>query len=113
MENFTEKREFPRIKLKRPLGYRARGTHETNNTISENISLGGICFVTERFIAPKTALAIEIDILTRMLCPIASVVWSWPLPHSDRYHVGVEFLEFNQRDKNYLSDYIDCQAGRS
>ena len=105
-----EKRRFPRIPLRIPLHYQVRGTSKFNNTIINDISLGGLGFTNNEFIAPNTALALELDILFRVLGPIARVAWSSPLPHSDRSRLGVEFLELDPRDKNYLSDYIDMKT---
>jgi hypothetical protein len=104
-----EKRCFPRVKLNMPLRYHTRGLPEYNNTLCEDISLGGVRFINDKFIRPEASLALEINVLTRALNPIGRVAWSQPLPHSDRYRVGVEFLELDLGEKNYLSDYIDMQ----
>lgn len=112
MVGLKEKRRFPRIPLRIPLHYQVRGTPKFNNTIINDISLGGLSFTNNEFIAPNTALTFELDILSRVLKPIGRVSWSSPLPHSDRSRLGVEFLELDPRDKNYLSDYIDMQAAK-
>lgn len=107
-----EKRRFSRITLHSPLRYQIRGLSEFHNTLSNDISLGGVSFNNSRFIASNTAVALEINVLSRSLRPIGRVAWSSPLPHSDRYHLGIEFLEFDPKEKNYLSDYIDMQRGK-
>lgn len=107
--SFSEKRDFSRIKLHSPLRYQIRGRHEFYNTISDNISVGGIGFVNNKFIAPLTPLMLEINVLSRILRPIGRVAWSHPLPHSNRYRLGMEFLELNPGEKNYLKDFIDMQ----
>ena len=81
-----------------------------NNTIINDISLGGLGFTNNEFIASNTTLAFELDILSRVLRPIGRIAWSSSLPHSDRSRLGVEFLELDPRDKNYLSDYIDMKT---
>jgi hypothetical protein len=107
-----EKRRFPRIPLRIPLHYQVRGTSKFNNTIVNDIGLGGLGFTNNEFIVPNTALALELDILFRVLKPVGRVAWSSFLPHSDRCRLGVEFLELNPIDKNYLSDYIDMKAAK-
>lgn len=107
-----ENRNFPRLDLRAPLRYQVRGNLEFNNTITNDISLGGIGFSNNEFIAPQTPVVLELNILSRNLRAIARVVWSQPLPHSDRYRLGVEFLEFDPQEKNYLQDYIDMQMGK-
>ena len=105
-----EKRRFPRIKLNTPLRYHTRGLPEYNNTLCEDISLGGVRFINDKFIRPEASLALEINVLTRALNPIGRVAWSQPVAHSDRYRVGVEFLEFDAKERYCLSDYIDMRT---
>ena len=104
-----EKRCFPRVRLKTPLLYKIRGLPQANNALCEDISLGGISFINNGFMAPSTLVSLGISVLSRTLRPSARIAWSQPLPHSDRYRVGVEFLELDLGEKNYLSDYIDMQ----
>lgn len=111
-ENPEEKRQFPRIILKTPLRYQVRGRPEFNNCLSEDISVGGIGFAGDRFIAPLTNLMLEVNILSRILTPVGRVVWANSLPHSGRFRLGVEFLELNPLDKQYLADYLDMQLGK-
>lgn len=101
-----EKRRFPRIKLRTPLRYQIRGRPEFDHAISDNIGLGGMSFVINRFITPLTVVMLEINILSRILRPIGKVAWSSPLPHSERYRLGVEFLELDHPQKDYLADYV-------
>lgn len=101
-----EARIFPRIKLSVPLRYQIRGSPDFSNTISENISLNGIGFSHTEFIAPQTLLELEIPILSRVLKPVAKVIWSNPFPHSNRYHVGAELQGLDLNEKKFLSDFI-------
>ena len=102
-----DKRRFPRISLRAPLRYQIRGVPEFNHAICDNISSGGISFTGEQFIPTATTLMLEINVLSRILRPVGKIAWSQSLPHSDRKRLGVEFLELNHVDKNYLSDYLD------
>ena len=47
--------------------------------------------------------------LSKIINPVGRVVWSQSLSHSDRYQMGIEFIEINPQDKNYLSDYINMR----
>lgn len=105
----SEKRSFPRIKLHTPVHYRIRGLGESNNTVSNNISLKGIGIINDRFIAPQTSVMLEINLLSHILRPIGRIAWASPLSHSDRYHVGIEFLELGPRENNYLKNFINIQ----
>jgi hypothetical protein len=107
-----EKRSFPRVKVNIPMRYQIRGRKEFNNTVSDNISAGGIGFINDGFIAPKTSVMLEVNILSRILSPIGRIAWSSPIAHSDKYRSGVEFLEFPLSEKNYLQDYIAMRLGK-
>lgn len=111
ISNFEEKRRFPRIRLSAPLRYQIRGFPGFNDTLSQDISLGGISFNNNKFIPPQTTVAVEINILSRILRAIGKVSWSMPTQHSDKYKSGVEFLELPLEEANYLRDYIAMQSG--
>ena len=111
--NQEVKRRAPRIGLRAQMRYQVRGSpSECDNVISHNISAYGVAFNTNKFLAPQTSLMLEIDILSRVLHPIGRVAWCQPVPHSDRNRLGVEFLEIDPLEKNYLEDYIKMQTGR-
>lgn len=110
MVNFEEKRRFPRIRLKSPVQCHRRGVNElSQNAVTDDISLSGMSFTNEQFLSPNSMLMLQINVLSRILYPIAKVVWSNPLPHSDRYQVGVQFMELDPLERRYLGDYIDMQ----
>jgi len=107
-----EKRNFPRIKIRIPISCQIKSTHEFNNTVCGDISLGGVGFINNKFIAPQTPVELEINILSRILRPRGRTKWSTHLSHSDRYRSGIEFLELERKEKNYLKDFIDLQIGK-
>lgn len=107
-----EKRRFPRVKFRTSLRYQIRGKPEYSNAVSEDICDGGISFAIDRFIAPENNIALQINVLSRVLTPIARVRRSFPLPRSDKYHLGLEFVEFDPGEKKFLRDYIEMQLGR-
>jgi len=107
-----EKRVSPRITLRAPLRYQIRGTSEFSDTVMDNISVGGMGFTNNKFIVPQTLVMLELNILSRMLRPIGKISWTSSVPHSERYRLGIEFLELDHTDKNYLSDFVDMQTGR-
>lgn len=108
----TEKRYFPRIKLYTPVRYQIRGKPDFCNGVGKDISGKGISLIIDRFIAPSGNLSLQINVLRRVLNPIGKVVWSHPLSHADRFHTGIEFVEFDPAEKKYLDDFIDMQKSR-
>ena len=112
INRLEEYRQTPRVKLQDEVRYQIRGKPVYSHTISDNISCGGMSFSNGRFLAPDTLLMLEVNVLSRVLKPVAKVRWANSVAHTDRYKYGVEFLEMDSEDKKYLSDYIDMQSGR-
>lgn len=104
-----EKRRFPRLDLSLPLHYKLRGCSEAGSSLTKDISIGGIRFITDRYIKPSTDIMLEINILSRVINPIGRIRWAQSLPHSNRYNVGLEFIQLAPEDKNYLSGYISLK----
>lgn len=107
-----DKRCSPRITLRTPVRCQIRGEAEFHNSLCENISLGGLSFVGNKFIVPKTPVMLEVNVLSRILHPVGQVVWSQPLPHSNRNRLGIEFLELDPQENNFLKDFINLQTTR-
>lgn len=106
-----EKRIFPRVRIHTPLRYQVRGWPQHYNTLSKDLGLGGISLTHDKFIARNTPLMLEIRLLSQVLHPIGKVRWAQHLPFSERYHIGIQFVEFEAKEKRFLSDYIDMQKG--
>jgi len=107
-----ERRLYPRISYKSPLHYRVRGYPVFDDAISDNISGGGIGFISEKFIAPSTILMLELGVLSRTLKPVAEVVSSIAVAHSDRNRLGLKFLEMEDEEKSYLENFIKMKTGQ-
>lgn len=107
--NQKENRCFPRIDFHSELRYQLRGKPNFDNALSDDISCGGLKFTTSRFVPVETPVMLEINVLNRVIRPIARVAWSRNLAHSDQNQMGVEFIEFNALEKKYLGDFINMQ----
>ena len=110
--NPQERRVFTRTKLKTALRYQIRGTQDFNNAICDDISLVGIGFVNNEFLTPETLVSLEINVLSKVLHAVGKISWSLPLPHSERFRVGIQFLEFDSAQKDYLTDFIRMQLNQ-
>jgi len=104
-----ENRCFPRIDFNSKIRYQIRGKPDFDSVIGNDISCGGLRFSSDKFIPTTTALMLEIDLLSRILRPIGKVAWSTKLAHSNRNQMGVEFIEFDTLEKNYLKDFINMK----
>lgn len=108
----TDARRSPRITLRSPVRFQVRGESKYGHSVCENVSSGGMSFTCNRFIAPAATLMLEFNVLSRALMPAGKVVWAQPLPHSDRNRLGIEFVQLDSTEKNYLDDFIGMQTGR-
>jgi len=105
-----EKRHFPRIKVKFPIRYQIKRGGFFASALTEDLSLSGTRLNADRFFPHGLNLNLELNILSKIITPTGRVIWSGSLPHSDRFQMGIEFIEINPQDKNYLSDYINMRT---
>lgn len=106
----ADKRRFLRVKVQASLHYQVRGRPEFGGSVAENISVGGLSFINNKFISPNTLLTLEINVLCRALRSTARIAWAIGLPYGNGFRNGVEFLEIDNSDKKYLADYINMQV---
>ncbi|MDD5109546.1 MAG: PilZ domain-containing protein [Candidatus Omnitrophica bacterium] len=106
-----ENRSLPRVDFCSNIRYQIRGKPDFNSAITKDISCGGLRFTNDRFVPTFTPIMLEINVLNRVLRPIARVAWSTPLPHSNRNQTGVTFVEFDMLESKYLKDFVNMQLG--
>jgi len=104
-----ESRNYPRIDFRSKIHYQIRGKPDFDSALCGNISCGGLRFNNDKFIPISTPIMLEINVLNRVLRPIGRVVWSQSLAHSNSSQMGIEFVEFDALEKNYLKDFINMQ----
>jgi len=111
-EGIKERRFSYRLRTKTPIRYQIRGKAECNNSLTNDLSISGINFTVEKFIAPKTTIDLSFSLFSQVLNPTGMVAWAIPLPYSDKYKIGIKFLEFNQLQRNHLKDYLKMKSER-
>lgn len=109
LEKQKEHRRFPRICFPSEIRYQVRGKTDFDNALSKDISDGGLRLTGSRFIPTSSLVMLEISVLNRILRPVGRVAWSMPLAYFERNQIGLEFIEFDTLDKNYLHDFINMQ----
>jgi c-di-GMP-binding flagellar brake protein YcgR len=105
-----EKRHSSRINFRNPLHFQILDTKEIGDTVTDNISLGGIGFISQKFLAPENAILLECNLFSRFFKTIGRIAWSSSLPHSDRYRVGVEFQKLEPKARKDLTDYMEIST---
>jgi len=105
----SESRRFPRINFSGPLSCQVRGSQEITNTVSEDLSASGVKFISGEFIPPNTPVMLEINLLSKVIRPIAQIVWSMPFPRQDKFHLGARFLEWDPKEEKSLNDFLNMR----
>jgi hypothetical protein len=104
-----ENRRYHRILLRTPIRWQVRGSPESNNTVCDNISAGGLSFICDKFFATQTPVMLEVKVLSRIIRPIGKIAWTCRLGHCDKNRLGIEFLEVDPKEKDFLQDFISMQ----
>ena len=114
MENHDtveERRRYKRIDS--ALSVRFRNLRNNENPIleslSKNVSEGGVCFNSNQFISLACRMILEITLPTnpKPIRAISKVAWIRKLPAGDNYQVGNQFLEITKEDKQHISQFIN------
>ena len=106
-------RKYPRLNSYLPLRYKIRGRSEFGSSLTRDISISGMRFTTQDYIKPTTDISVEINLLSKIISSIGRVKWSQSLPHSNRYQIGLEFIEIEPGNRFFLSDYINFKSESS
>lgn len=107
-----EQRVLPRVNSRLNVRCQVRGKPACSWGVTYDISASGIAFISDRFIAPRTELNLELNVMHKVLKPAGRIAWASAVPYSGRYRLGVEFIEFDIIEKNYLADYLHIQKNR-
>ena len=111
MEFFPkERRREPRLILHFPVAYKTNNLFSNSqfqNKMSRDMSNFGIRVVSDNFVASNTYVSLRINIASKVVDTIARVVWSNRVPHSDTYHIGLEFRELDNPKKTFLRNLLN------
>ena len=94
-----------------PVSYSIRGRSQHAATLSKNVSAGGLGLLSDEFVAPRTLLNLQFSVLQKFFSIYARTKWISSVPSSEKYYFGLEFLELQPKDQEYLSDYVKLQEG--
>ncbi len=110
MRNFEpDQRRQTRFKLETPVSFQVRGRPEFVTTLTSDISNNGLGFDSDAFIPNNTLIMLEVPVLAKVIHPVGRIAWSASMVHSDRYRIGVEFMEMDPAEKHYLKDYLSLK----
>ncbi|HQP91216.1 MAG TPA: PilZ domain-containing protein [Candidatus Omnitrophota bacterium] len=96
-----ERRQFKRIKCNSPIEYKFFNSNRFQQTVTCDISEGGVSFIIDGFIPNGTHLYFQAHLKNRPqdLYGIAKVCWCSKEPYNEKYRVGLEFTEVGSISK--------------
>lgn len=103
-----ERRQSERTVSRFPLRYQFKGQPNFYDTVTRDISEGGLRFITNQFIPALSELFLELS-LRPSLEPVrarAKVAWVQKTPHCDQYHIGACFTELSEEYKKNISEQL-------
>ena len=114
MENFTnveEKRKFRRVDSGLQVQYKnlRQASELPVGSVTRNVSEGGVCFKSSKFISLACRLVLEISIPNspKPIKAISKVAWIRKIPSSDQYELGNQFLEITKEDKANIMNFVN------
>ena len=110
-ENVENKRRYKRVDFSVPVAYKnlRMPTELPAGSVTRNLSEGGVCFQTSKFISLACRLVVEISIPTALkpIKAISKVAWIRRMPLSDQYELGNQFLEITKEDKANILSFVN------
>ncbi len=110
-QNNSERRKYVRVGVSLLISYIViDGSQESKESITENISGGGMMIPLKEKLAVGTYLKLQLDLLKKRkkIQLEAKVVWLRPIPDEQgyTYKAGIEFINLNFAKRNVISNYV-------
>lgn len=114
MDNSTqieEKRRFKRVSSNLQIQYKnlRQAGDIPAGSLTKNLSEGGVCFHSGKFVSLACRLVLEITIPNspKPIKAISKVAWIRKVPSSDQYELGNQFLEITREDKAHIMNFVN------
>ncbi len=89
-----DQRRFSRIEFRESVEYEVRDARHFGGCLSCDLSLGGMRINFEEFLPLHTLVNVRFrDQSGRWVDLVGKVMWISKLPHTDRYQMGLKFVE--------------------
>ena len=106
----SERRRWRRLCSHIPVRYQDLRTQRFVETLSKDISIGGLQCLTYDFLPASRELLVEISLYrgTPDVKARARVAWIRQIPHADQYCMGLEFLTLPDEMREEIHAYIEA-----
>ena len=102
-----DKRKHRRIDVSFPVECSLLPQRKYFYTVSRDLSLGGVKILSDVFLPKDNPFKLTINLIDKTLDIKAKVAWCNRERMVDRYSVGLEFAEVNQRNRKDLTYFLD------
>ena len=107
-----ERRGGARIRAYRPVRLHLPRSPRILETLTKDLSVGGVCCITSIPFPVSTQLNLEL-VLSSGEGPVSArgrTVWFRNIPHSDQFDIGISFSDVPDDDRRRLSVYLNRLA---
>jgi c-di-GMP-binding flagellar brake protein YcgR len=101
-----ERRRYPRVNVSFPVECEILHQKDYFYTVSKDLSMGGIRILSDKFLPKGNLVKININLINHIVGLKAKVAWCNKERITERYSVGLEFLETNEGDKKVLTSFL-------
>ena len=113
-ESFKERRRYPRAGLSIPLRYKELNgkTYLAKGTLSKDVSVGGVRFHSDKFIALACHLVVEMNFPSteKPIKAISKIAWIKRARFGDNYELGNQFLAMTNEDEAIMTTCMEDAA---
>ncbi|MFH1690956.1 MAG: PilZ domain-containing protein [Candidatus Omnitrophota bacterium] len=105
----AEKRRCTRLTISIPVSYEILGDRKIfGSCLAKDIDNNGLKIRIDKFFPANTKLAIKLYFpeVKKIAQGEARITWAQPINYSNKYHLGVEFINFNPIYKKWIEEYI-------
>ncbi len=101
-----EKRKYPRTEISFPLECKILPDAGYFYTVSKNLSLAGIKIISDQFIPKDSIVRLHVNFIDTVIDVKARVSWCSKQRVSDRYAVGLEFVEKTDIQELHVAHFL-------
>ena len=102
-----ERRKYPRLDVSFPVECNVLTQKIYFYTISKDLSLGGIKILSNEFIPKDHFMKLRINLIDEIVSLKARVAWCNQKRISERYLIGLEFIEMNERIQRDVFKFLN------
>ena len=104
----NEQRASARVHAYRPVRLHLPRSPRLLETLTKDISIGGVCCISSTAFPISTQLNLELILSTGEgpISTLGRIAWFRSIPHSEQFDLGISFLAMPETDKRRLSVYL-------